>query len=907
MPVYLGAVDVVSNAVSVGPTASASGYGGSMRFRDDTGVLRWLVGHLGTAAATDYVVYDVINSQTRFRVNAAGDTYASGVMTANSFSGPLNNLSAQDAQMTLGGARFNAVSNTTGSTNYPSSNLGGGLAFDRSAYTSTAARGSFRFWTGSTSDTDFYLNKVVDYSAGNAVWGGWAKLLTTNDSIGGSNYAYNSSFDYDSSLQGIADGWGQYAGVGASTTVLDTSTPRNTGYSQRFAADGVATTPSIALLPPQRKYFHAGTTVTVSAMMKASAGVTLYLGVKGAASQTTPFWSEGTTYVDVTELATGSWQLVSNTITIQSSGEFLTPVVGITGTPVAGTLVNVDDAVIAISNAVVSWSPSEADGDLDEAYSVVLDPPSTTGDGVTTQFQFVGPVTFLTDWQGPNRLFPSKIRTNLMPYSRNIAGGWSILGGGTGTSPTVTPNSADGPDNRPLAATRIAGSQGAGTTLSDYSVIQTPSVNATLNNVYSMSFWAKSNNGGIQDIFFGTNFFSGGTVPQLIRLTPTWKKIKLESLTCSATGTVRFSIGLKGTVTPASTTYDILIDCVQLELSPVATSFIETLTVAVSFTDYLVAPSGIALFSAPPAVGSVLSGFGPCVSSPAPTAIGDGVTATFLYRGGTVACGDWQGLWVYTTVNRSNLVTYSNSWTHWSWVATTYTQVTGFDGVTTNGAIKVIPSSSSAQHSVQTAAITTTVSQLYTASTYVKADGYSKVALFDAGSGCWVAFDLAAGVVLSETAKTSGSITPLPGGTVFLITMTFIAAATTTTSLFGVLDPTYTTGDITGLWTGDATSGVRCSDFQVEPGPYATARIHTDASPVTSADYITGTQGLATFTRVPAKGVTLYGVSPDPVTGVSNLFISPSPIASPPATYMWVQTGMGPDGKGSTIWFEDGL
>lgn len=52
-----------STVISVGAIAASSGNGGNIRFRDDTGTVRWLSGISGSAAATNWVVYDLVNSQ----------------------------------------------------------------------------------------------------------------------------------------------------------------------------------------------------------------------------------------------------------------------------------------------------------------------------------------------------------------------------------------------------------------------------------------------------------------------------------------------------------------------------------------------------------------------------------------------------------------------------------------------------------------------------------------------------------------------------------------------------------------------------------------------------------------------------------------------------------------------------
>ena len=41
-------------------------------------------------------------------------------------------------------------------------------------------------------------------------------------------------------------------------------------------------------------------------------------------------------------------------------------------------------------------------------------------------------------------------------------------------------------------------------------------------------------------------------------------------------------------------------------------------------------------------------------------------------------------------------------------------------------------------------------------------------------------------------------------------------------------------------------------------------------------------------------------------SAAGNTFIGPTAPVSHPAEYMWLQTGLGDDGKGMTLWVEDG-
>lgn len=40
--------------------------------------------------------------------------------------------------------------------------------------------------------------------------------------------------------------------------------------------------------------------------------------------------------------------------------------------------------------------------------------------------------------------------------------------------------------------------------------------------------------------------------------------------------------------------------------------------------------------------------------------------------------------------------------------------------------------------------------------------------------------------------------------------------------------------------------------------------------------------------------------------GPRSTYVQPTAPVAPPATYLWLQTGLGADGSGFTLWFEDG-
>jgi Chaperone of endosialidase len=67
-------LDINSNVIAVGTTTPKPGFGGALRFRDDTGTPRWLFGLLGAAGATTFNVSDMINHNQPFIVQAGAPT-----------------------------------------------------------------------------------------------------------------------------------------------------------------------------------------------------------------------------------------------------------------------------------------------------------------------------------------------------------------------------------------------------------------------------------------------------------------------------------------------------------------------------------------------------------------------------------------------------------------------------------------------------------------------------------------------------------------------------------------------------------------------------------------------------------------------------------------------------------------
>jgi hypothetical protein len=152
------------------------------------------------------------------------------------------------------------------------------------------------------------------------------------------------------------------------------------------------------------------------------------------------------------------------------------------------------------------------------------------------------------------------------------------------------------------------------------------------------------------------------------------------------------------------------------------------------------------------------------------------------------------------------------------------------DGTTT--ADKLIPNTASNSKFVNGSPfITASISQPVTHSCYVKADGYSKIALRESAStGAYASFDLSA-VTVIETGNagsivvSNAAITSVGSGW-YRIRMTCTNTVGTQLNGLGAwpLPTSYTTGQPQGTnWAGDGTSGVLLWGAQLETGSTATA------------------------------------------------------------------------------------
>jgi len=177
---------------------------------------------------------------------------------------------------------------------------------------------------------------------------------------------------------------------------------------------------------------------------------------------------------------------------------------------------------------------------------------------------------------------------------------------------------------------------------------------------------------------------------------------------------------------------------------------------------------------------------------------------------------------------RTNLITYSEAFDNAYWTKSGSSVVSGFvspDG--TANAFKLVEDSATSRHTITMANTPVSVAN-HSASIFVKANGRTKIALSEeVATGLYASFDLTTGTVLSESGISSKiealaddwyriSYTSL-SGTFFLLRVC-------------LLPDSYTTGAVTGTYTGDGTSGVYIWGAQLEQGSYATSYIPTQGS-----------------------------------------------------------------------------
>ena len=252
------------------------------------------------------------------------------------------------------------------------------------------------------------------------------------------------------------------------------------------------------------------------------------------------------------------------------------------------------------------------------------------------------PTFYRTDWQGTQLLY-STARKNFCTRSQKLDNAaWTNLIGGTGVNPTVTADFGPGPEGG-TTAERVQFDQGAGSTISDFTFRNTPTLSSvSVGQPVIVSFWAKSNTTPVTIVVAGGTL--SATNATVYIGTTLQRYTALLGNATSASGVVRF--GLRGTLSSVLTA-DITITDFQVEQNALAaaTPFILTDAAAVTVTDYSIS-GGIITLGETPIAGATLSYDNGVLPSPYFVfATGDGVRNTFAYDGvwGTLTANSGKG------------------------------------------------------------------------------------------------------------------------------------------------------------------------------------------------------------------------------------------------------------------------
>jgi hypothetical protein len=164
---------------------------------------------------------------------------------------------------------------------------------------------------------------------------------------------------------------------------------------------------------------------------------------------------------------------------------------------------------------------------------------------------------------------------------------------------------------------------------------------------------------------------------------------------------------------------------------------------------------------------------------------------------------------------RTNLALYSEDLTNAAWSNLSITvganATTAPNGTTT--ADKITPTTSNTNHLIYSNVITSAGE--YSFSVYVKAAGYSKVALRESQSvGFFASFDLTSGTILDSSSAQTNTITSVGDGW-YRITSTRSYSGSINLGLIPLLD-SYTSGDPLAAYAGDGTSGIFAWGAQME-------------------------------------------------------------------------------------------
>jgi hypothetical protein len=184
----------------------------------------------------------------------------------------------------------------------------------------------------------------------------------------------------------------------------------------------------------------------------------------------------------------------------------------------------------------------------------------------------------------------------------------------------------------------------------------------------------------------------------------------------------------------------------------------------------------------------------------------------------------------YTSaVAEQNLLLQSQTFDNVSWNKSNSTATadttTAPDGTTT--ADSVIPTANLQGHRILQ---TVTVAGTWAFSFYVKANGYTKIGMWDSTvSGAYAAFNLSTGTVLDSGAGASSATITALTNSWYRVSFVATSSGAINFSIL-VLDPAYTSGGINNSWLPDGTSGVYLWGAQLEQRGSVTAYNATTTS-----------------------------------------------------------------------------
>jgi hypothetical protein len=172
---------------------------------------------------------------------------------------------------------------------------------------------------------------------------------------------------------------------------------------------------------------------------------------------------------------------------------------------------------------------------------------------------------------------------------------------------------------------------------------------------------------------------------------------------------------------------------------------------------------------------------------------------------------------------RTNVILHSNDFSQSVWAPANSLNIV-------RGVNSIIADATNGNHRLAQGSVSITTNG--TISFFVKPNGYSKIGVRDGNTGNYCSFHLSgAGSILQNSGFTTPAITYDSVSDLYYITVS-LTASSVNPQLY-ILDPSYTTGPITGSWIGDNSSGILLYYFQVESGLFATSPIITAGSALT--------------------------------------------------------------------------